>query len=296
MTRPDEQTMQEILAKVPDVQLTDVPTPLVAAGKDDSLVGDIRQDQGVPEIPLARADRIKIRWKLWRHRPSSKLPQFHLILIAPIHRQPLFARSLGWPRARHPQGGGVMHRDRLRTTQTQDGHKVAVWQLAGLSARVLRVQLTAESFTAYHLPRTPLPVVQPGTVLFDPYPDLAAARELLPKHCDLWDALRDDYWAALMNVKDLPNPLGHSQMFEITPSDRNEIAPAVRALLTAFHEDTRHKLALAPVDSAPIYQCASDGWLSSVDEDGWICDSDADLDKGDAITVTPISVCDTGMS
>lgn len=60
--------------------------------------------------------------------------------------------------------------------------------------------------------------------------------------------------------------------------------------------DTRHKLALAPVDSAPIYQCASDGWLSSVDEDGWICDSDADLDKGDAITVTPISVCDTGMS
>lgn len=102
--------MQEILAKVPDVQLTDVPTPLVAAGKDDSLVGHIRQDQGVPEIPLAHADRIKIRWKLWRHRPSSKLPQFHLILIAPIHRQSLFARSLGWPhhRYRHSAltGGG----------------------------------------------------------------------------------------------------------------------------------------------------------------------------------------------
>ncbi|WP_329407407.1 hypothetical protein OG563_35695 [Nocardia vinacea] len=47
--------------------------------------------------------------------------------------------------------------------------------------------------------------VQPGTVKFDPYPDLAAARELLPKHSDLWDALRDDYWAALMNSEALPN-------------------------------------------------------------------------------------------
>ncbi|WP_433715213.1 hypothetical protein ACQP2U_15010 [Nocardia sp. CA-084685] len=44
-------------------------------------------------------------------------------------------------------------------------------------------------------------------MIFDPYPDLAAARELLPKHGDLWDALRDDYWAALMNCKDLPNSL-----------------------------------------------------------------------------------------
>ncbi|MEV4239809.1 hypothetical protein ACIBJI_14735 [Nocardia sp. NPDC050408] len=43
--------------------------------------------------------------------------------------------------------------------------------------------------------------------MFDPYTDLAAARDLLPKHGDLWDALRDDYWAALMNCKDLPNPL-----------------------------------------------------------------------------------------
>lgn len=46
---PDEQTMQEILAKVPSVQLTDVPTPLAAAGKDNSLVGRIRQDQSVPK-------------------------------------------------------------------------------------------------------------------------------------------------------------------------------------------------------------------------------------------------------
>ncbi|WP_433713119.1 aspartate-semialdehyde dehydrogenase [Nocardia sp. CA-084685] len=40
---------KEILAKSPGVQLTDVPTPLAAAGKDDSLVGRIRQDPGVPE-------------------------------------------------------------------------------------------------------------------------------------------------------------------------------------------------------------------------------------------------------
>lgn len=99
-----------------------------------------------------------------------------------------------------------MRRDRLRTTQTQDVRKVAVWQLVGCCVRVLRVQIISESFTAYCLPsRAPLTGVQPGTVMFDPYPDLAAARELLPKHSDLWDALRDDYWAALMNSEALPN-------------------------------------------------------------------------------------------
>lgn len=98
-----------------------------------------------------------------------------------------------------------MRRDRLRTTQTPDGRKVAVWQLVGCSVRVLRVQLTAESFAACLPSRALLTGVQPGTVIFDPYPDLAAARELLPKHSDLWDVLRDDYWAALMNSKALPN-------------------------------------------------------------------------------------------
>ncbi|MET8870761.1 hypothetical protein [Nocardia sp. NPDC004604] len=85
-------------------------------------------------------------------------------------------------------------------------------------------------------------------------------------------------------------------MFEVAPSPANEIAPSVRALLAAFHEDTRHKLDLAPVDSVPIYQRASDGWLSPVGEDGWISDSDADLDKADAIAMTPISVRDTETS
>ncbi|WP_062981928.1 hypothetical protein [Nocardia anaemiae] len=97
-----------------------------------------------------------------------------------------------------------MRRDRLRTTRTQNGGKLAVWQLAGVSARILRAQFTSESFAAYCLPsRTPLPAAQPGTVIFDPYPDLAAARELLPEHDDLWNALRDDYWAALRTGKPL---------------------------------------------------------------------------------------------
>ncbi|TQK29287.1 aspartate-semialdehyde dehydrogenase [Arthrobacter sp. SLBN-53] len=40
---------QELLAGAPGVSLVDVPTPLAAAGADDSLVGRIRQDHGVPD-------------------------------------------------------------------------------------------------------------------------------------------------------------------------------------------------------------------------------------------------------
>lgn len=39
----------EILREAPGVSLVDVPTPLAAAGADDSLVGRIRQDPGVPD-------------------------------------------------------------------------------------------------------------------------------------------------------------------------------------------------------------------------------------------------------
>ncbi len=39
----------EILASAPGVQLADVPTPLAAAGIDESLVGRIRVDPGVPD-------------------------------------------------------------------------------------------------------------------------------------------------------------------------------------------------------------------------------------------------------
>jgi aspartate-semialdehyde dehydrogenase len=38
----------ELLATAPGVVVTDVPTPLEAAGQDPSFVGRVRQDQGVP--------------------------------------------------------------------------------------------------------------------------------------------------------------------------------------------------------------------------------------------------------
>jgi aspartate-semialdehyde dehydrogenase len=40
---------REVLADAPGVKLVDVPTPLAAAGVDDTLVGRIRQDPGVPD-------------------------------------------------------------------------------------------------------------------------------------------------------------------------------------------------------------------------------------------------------
>ena len=39
----------ELLAAAPGVEISDVPTPLDAAGKDPSFVGRIRQDHGAPE-------------------------------------------------------------------------------------------------------------------------------------------------------------------------------------------------------------------------------------------------------
>ncbi|WP_046301206.1 MULTISPECIES: aspartate-semialdehyde dehydrogenase [unclassified Mycobacterium] len=43
------QRAAEILAEAPGVTVTDVPTPLAAAGADDSLVGRIRVDPGAPD-------------------------------------------------------------------------------------------------------------------------------------------------------------------------------------------------------------------------------------------------------
>ncbi|MGV9413730.1 aspartate-semialdehyde dehydrogenase [Nocardia sp. NPDC003693] len=43
------ETAKKLLAGAPGVKLVDVPTPLAAAGADDSLVGRIRQDPGVPD-------------------------------------------------------------------------------------------------------------------------------------------------------------------------------------------------------------------------------------------------------
>ena len=39
----------ELLSSAPGVQLSDVPTPLQAAGQDPSYVGRIRTDPGVPD-------------------------------------------------------------------------------------------------------------------------------------------------------------------------------------------------------------------------------------------------------
>ena len=39
----------ELLTDAPGVVLTDIPTPLQAAGKDPSFVGRIRRDEGAPE-------------------------------------------------------------------------------------------------------------------------------------------------------------------------------------------------------------------------------------------------------
>ncbi|WP_046316104.1 aspartate-semialdehyde dehydrogenase [Mycobacterium sp. UM_Kg1] len=43
------QRAAELLAEAPGVTVTDVPTPLAAAGADDSLVGRIRVDPGAPD-------------------------------------------------------------------------------------------------------------------------------------------------------------------------------------------------------------------------------------------------------
>ncbi|QIG44936.1 aspartate-semialdehyde dehydrogenase [Nocardioides anomalus] len=40
---------RELLASAPGVELSDIPTPLQAAGRDPSYVGRIRQDPGVPD-------------------------------------------------------------------------------------------------------------------------------------------------------------------------------------------------------------------------------------------------------
>ena len=54
-SRSRRERARELLADAPGVVLADVPTPLEAAGKDPSFVGRIRQDEGVPDGPRARA-------------------------------------------------------------------------------------------------------------------------------------------------------------------------------------------------------------------------------------------------
>ncbi|WP_330250705.1 hypothetical protein OG874_31485 [Nocardia sp. NBC_00565] len=79
-------------------------------------------------------------------------------------------------------------------------------------------------------------------------------------------------------------------MSEIERRRQNDIAPSVKTLLAAFHEDTRLKLERAPADSTPLYHRA-DGSLCGVDEHGWLVEYD-DLDKDEVISIKPTSVRD----
>ncbi|WP_328405448.1 hypothetical protein [Nocardia sp. NBC_00403] len=101
----------------------------------------------------------------------------------------------------------MMRRERLRTSESPDGRKVATWRLLRSGARILRVQDRADASPAYRWPgREPLPLGAPGLVLFDELapPDLATVRDAFPGYLDLWDAVREDYWHALLDTSDLP--------------------------------------------------------------------------------------------
>ncbi|MFI6043838.1 hypothetical protein ACIA8C_19575 [Nocardia sp. NPDC051321] len=67
----------------------------------------------------------------------------------------------------------------------------------------------ADSTPAYRWPSgTELPCEIPGLVILDGLPDLWEVREAFYDLHDLFDAVRHDYWAALLDSTDQPNPLG----------------------------------------------------------------------------------------
>lgn len=92
-----------------------------------------------------------------------------------------------------------MYRKTSHTSRTRDSRKSATWILVAGSAHILSVQLHGELFAGHQYPDTPMQGAPTGQITFDSdrTPDLAAARELLPRHDDLWDAVRKDYWAAV---------------------------------------------------------------------------------------------------
>lgn len=82
-----------------------------------------------------------------------------------------------------------MIRDRIRHTHSADGAHTAVWQLAPTSAAwILRLE------------------DQNGAVTesFPDATDLAAAREQLPEHAALWDSVRSERLAAVLDTRELP--------------------------------------------------------------------------------------------
>lgn len=101
-----------------------------------------------------------------------------------------------------------MNRDRLRTTESPDGRKVATWRLVGRDCQVLNIQNRADSSSAYRWPSgTALPAAQPGLVILDGPPNLWEARDAFPRLVDLWHAVRSDYWNVLLYRANLAVPI-----------------------------------------------------------------------------------------
>ncbi|WP_433522789.1 hypothetical protein ACQPZ2_37820 [Nocardia pseudovaccinii] len=100
-----------------------------------------------------------------------------------------------------------MRRDRLRTTESPDGRKIAKWRLNGTVAQIHQVQNRADSSPAYRWPEhKQVPNAERGLVLFDEAspPDLATAREMFPGHGDLWDAIRHERLLLIFRLAELP--------------------------------------------------------------------------------------------
>jgi hypothetical protein len=90
----------------------------------------------------------------------------------------------------------------LRTTTTADGRKAAEWSLIRRRPWIQRVLLLSDSSPAVEWPDKPLPLAQPGTIVFTGGTrslDLADAREALPQHQDLWDAIQHEFWTTLFD-------------------------------------------------------------------------------------------------
>ncbi|QIS08203.1 hypothetical protein [Nocardia arthritidis] len=81
--------------------------------------------------------------------------------------------------------------DALRTTTTRDGSKAAVWQMIGRAPYIVNMRL-----------------FRPGPVMFSVRTDLAEARQAMPEHEDLWNAVRHDYWADLLYLVPIREPSG----------------------------------------------------------------------------------------
>ncbi len=101
-----------------------------------------------------------------------------------------------------------MKRQGLRTTTTADGRKMADWCLIRQRPWIQRVMLLGDCSPAVEWPGKLLPLAQPGTIVFSGdirSLDLADAREALPQHQDLWDAVQREFWTTLFDTSKAAN-------------------------------------------------------------------------------------------